>query len=223
MAAKLKPTRELRTVLTWIQANADAKVKAGMARYGIPSTSAVGIPVGVMQKYAKSLGRNHELALALWETGGYEARMLAAFLDEPAKVTPAQMERWCKDFDSWAIVDTVCFKLFDQVPHAFNKVKPWCGKKGEFQKRAGYALLACLALHAKNADDGFFADCMPLIEAGASDARNFVKKGVSWALRGIAMRGPQMKSAARALAEKLAASEHAAPRWVGKDVLRQLK
>ena len=194
----------------------------GMARYGIPSGNAFGVPVNVIQKLAKKLGRNHELALALWETGWYEARMLAAYVDDPALVTPAQMERWCRDFDSWAICDTACFVLFDRSPHAWAKVKQWARKKDEFVKRAAFALLACLALHDKDADDGMFAESLPLIEQAADDERNFVKKGVSWALRSIGRRSLALNKAAAALARGLSTSSEPAARWIGKDALHDI-
>lgn len=194
----------------------------GMARYGIPSDNAFGVPVSAMQRLAKSLGRNHELALELWKTGWYEARMLAAFLDEPERVTPSQMESWCRDFDSWAICDTVCFHLFDRTPHAFGKVAKWGRRQEEFIKRAAFALLACLAGHDKNATDEQFEQFLPLVESAAGDERNFVKKGVSWALRGIGRRSPGLRAAATTVAERLATSPDAAARWVGKDTLRDL-
>ena len=140
----------------------------GMARYGLPSENALGVPVGKMQKLAKEIGKNHELALVLWQTGIYEARMLASFLDEPDKVTAQQMDRWCRDFDNWGIVDTVCFKLFDQTPHAWKKVQQWSRRRDEFQKRAAFALLASLSVHDKKATDDHFLQCLPLIEAAAS-------------------------------------------------------
>lgn len=116
-------------------------------RYGIVTKDAFGVRMNEMQRVAKQLGRNHALALALWETGNYEARMVAAFVAEPERVTPALMDRWCRDFDNWAICDTVCFKLFDQLPHAFGRVEAWANRNDEFQKRAAFALLASLALH----------------------------------------------------------------------------
>jgi 3-methyladenine DNA glycosylase AlkD len=198
------------------------KTREGMARYGLPSDKAFGVPVGTMQKLAKRLGRNHELALALWDTGWYEARMLAAFVDEPKSVTPAQMDRWCKDFDNWGICDTVCFHLFDRTPHAFRKVDQWSVRPGEFVKRGGFALLACLALHDKSASHKEFAERLPLIEKGAADERNFVKKGISWALRLIGRRNLELNAAAVAVARRLSESPHAGARWVGKDAVREL-
>src|SRR5262245_24871765 len=193
-----------------------------MARYGIPSANAFGVSVGTMHKLAKRLGRSHELAVGLWETGWYEARMMASFLDEPDRVTPAQMERWCRDFDSWAICDTACFQLFDRTPHAWDKVAAWRSRKPEFERRAAFALLASLALHDKRAPDAPFEDALAFIEAAASDERNFVKKAVSWALRGIGKRNPALNAAAVSVARRLADTSDAAARWVGKDALREL-
>ena len=169
-----------------------------------------------------ALADSHELAQALWDTGWYEARMLAAFVDEPDRVTPAQMDRWCKDFDNWAICDTVCFNLFDRTPHAFKKVAQWSKRKDEFVKRAAFALLASVALHDKKSGDAPFLNSLPLIEQAATDDRNFVKKGVSWALRGIGKRSPALNASAIKLAERLATSPNAAARWIGKDTLRDL-
>ena len=191
-------------------------------RYGIFVKKAWGVKVSDIQNVAKGIGHSHELAEALWKTGWYEARMLASFVDEPERVTPAQMDRWCRDFDNWGIVDTVCFKLFDRTPHAFGKIKQWATREAEFEKRAAYALLACVALHNKEAPEKFFAGCLPLIESAATDDRNFVKKGVSWALRAVGMRSANLRAAATKLAERLAASPVASARWVGKDALRDL-
>jgi len=196
-------------------------VRDGMARYAIPADNAFGIAVGTLHKLAKQLGRNHDLAAALWKSGWFEARMLATFVDEPERVTPAQMDRWCRDFDSWAICDTACFHLFDRTPHAYAKVEQWAKRREEFIKRGAFALLACLALHDKVADDESFLRYLPLIEKAAPDDRNFVKKGVSWALRSIGRR-QIVKEAALELAERLAASPEPAARWIGKDALRDL-
>ena len=193
----------------------------GMARYGIPSDNAFGVAIGALQKLGKQLGRSHELAEALWKTGWYEARMLAAFVDEPQRVTPAQMNRWCRDFDNWAVTDHACFHLFDRTPHALAMVKRWATRRREFEKRAAFALLASFALHDKAAPDAAFVRCLPLVERAATDARNFVKKGVSWALRSIGQR-TGFEEAALTVAKRLAASPEPAARWVGKDAVRDL-
>jgi 3-methyladenine DNA glycosylase AlkD len=199
------------------------KHRDGMARFAIPSDRAFGVPMGEIRKLAKKIGKDHALAQALWATGFYEARLLAAFVDEPARVTPGQMDRWCRDFDSWAVCDTVCFHLFDRTPHAFRKIARWSTRKGEFQKRAAFALLASVGAHDRKTGDMPFARCLPLIERGATDDRNFVKKGVSWALRVVGRRSPALHKASIGLAKRLAGSPHPAARWVGKDALRDLE
>ena len=196
--------------------------RENLARFGITAGKAFGVSMANIQILAKRLGRNHELAAALWDTGWYEARMLTAFVDEPARVTPAQMDRWCRDFDNWGICDTVCFHLFDRTPHAWAKVEKWAGKRDEFVKRAAFALLACLALHDKSTGDEPFARCLPLIERAAADDRNFVKKGVSWALRRVGRRNSALNAAAVEVARRLADSPHGAARWVGRDALKEL-
>lgn len=228
-SAKLKPRRARATkadapaVLAWIEENGSGETRAGMARYGIPSDHAYGVPVGALRQYAKRLGRSHELAAALWDSGVYEARMLAAFVDEPTQVTTSQMDAWCRVFDNWALVDTACFALFDRTPHAWSRVDAWAGWRGEQQKRAAFALLACLALHDKAASDDAFSRRLPLVQRAASDGRNFVKKGVSWALRAIGERNRALHERALEVANHLADSAERAPRWVGEDAKKKLE
>jgi len=212
----------LQSTLASLERLGTKRTRDGLARYGIVAKKAFGVTVGDIQKLAKRVGKNHELAAELWESGWYEARLLAAFVDEPERVTAAQMDRWCRDFDNWGVVDTVCFHLFDRTPHAFRKVAQWSRRKNEFEKRAAFALLACLGAHDKLATDEAFEKCLPLIESAATDERNFVKKGVSWALRVTGRRSRKLHSASIALARRLAASTHAAARWIGKDALRDL-
>ena len=202
---------------------ADAKTLAGMSRYGIPSEGAFGVPVGKIRAYARELGCRHALALALWKTGQYESRMLACFIADPGRVTPAVMDAWAKSFDSWAVCDTACFHLFDRTPHAFAKVGKWARSRDEFVKRAAFALLASVALHDKDASDEPFIASLTLVERAASDERNFVKKGVSWALRAVGRRrSDELRGRALTLAERLAEAADPAARWVGRDALRDL-
>jgi 3-methyladenine DNA glycosylase AlkD len=195
---------------------------AKLDRFGITARNPIGVSMSDIQAIAKKLGRDHSLALALWKTGVYEARSLAAFVDEPARVTSAQMDRWCRDFDNWAICDTLCFHLFDRVPGSWAKVAEWAARDEEFVRRAAFALIASVAGHDKKAPDRQFLDVLPLIETAAPDGRNFVKKGVSWALRGIGHRNGVLHAAAVELAGALARSAEPAARWIGKDALRDL-
>lgn len=213
----------VKEALAWLEAHASKKVREEMGpRYGIHAKKAFGVPMAAMQKLAKELGQSHEIAEALWRTGWYEARMVAAFVEEAERLSPEQMDRWCDGFDNWGICDTVCFKLFDRSPHAFKKVKEWAGRKDEFVKRAAFALLASLALHDKVTQDDHFLKLLPLVERHASDERNFVKKGVSWALRSIGRRSPALHQAAMEVARRLVDSENVSSVWVGKDAVRDL-
>ena len=208
--------------LEWLERRGTKKNRDGMARYGIVADKVFGVSMGTMQSLAKELGRDHKLSEALWKTGWYEARMLASLVGEPDRVTPAQMERWAKSFDNWAVCDTATFVLWDRTPHAWGKVREWSGRKEEFVKRAAFAMLASLTVHDKKAPDAPYLAGLKLIEREAVDDRNFVKKAVNWALRSIGKRSRLLNQAAIEVARRLAESPKAAPRWVGKDALREL-
>ena len=214
--------QDVRPILAWLERRGTARNREGMARYGIRSAKAFGVSMATMRPLVKRLGRNHDLALALWETGWLEARVLAGFLADPAQVSPALMDRWCRDFDNWAVCDSTCIHLFSRTPHAWRKVPIWSRRTDEFVRRAGFALLAALAVHDKRAPDAAFVRGLVLVEAGAGDGRNFVKKAVNWALRQIGKRNHALNVAAIALSRRLAAMPDAAPRWIGKDALREL-
>jgi 3-methyladenine DNA glycosylase AlkD len=208
--------------LAWLERRGTKRNREGLARYAITAPKVFGVSVAMIRQLGKQLGRDHKLALALWETGWYEARMLTAFVAEPDRVTPTQMDRWARDFDNWAICDTLCFHLFDRTPHAWKKVEQWSRRREEFVKRAAFALLASLALHDKEAPDAPFARSLRLVEHGATDDRNFVKKAVSWALRSVGRRNRALHTPAIDVARRLTESDAPAARWVGKDALREL-
>ncbi len=209
-------------VLAWLKKQGTRRTVAGMARYGIVAKGAFGVPMGTLLALKKRLGKDHALAAALWASGWYEARLLAALVDDPARVTRRQMKVWAAGFENWADCDTACFHLFDRTPFAWAQARQWAASPREFVKRGAFALMACLALHDKAAPDKRFLVFLPLIEMGARDERNVVKQGVSWALRGIGRRSPALNAAALALARRLALRDEPAPRWVGKDALREL-
>jgi 3-methyladenine DNA glycosylase AlkD len=216
------PDERARAILASLERRGSKRNRDGMARYAITAPKVFGVSVGTLRDLSKGVGRSHELAEALWQSGWYEARMMTAFVDEPARVTPAQMDRWAREFDNWAICDALCFHLFDRTPHAWRKIELWSARRAEFVRRAAFALLAGVALHDKTTGNAPFLRSLKLIERGATDERNFVKKGVSWALRSVGRRNAELNAAAVALARRLAASSDRAARWVGKDALREL-
>jgi 3-methyladenine DNA glycosylase AlkD len=199
------------------------KDRDNLKRFGITAEKAFGVSMANIQRLAKRLGRDHDLAAALWDTEWYEARLLTSFVDDPARVTSAQMDRWCRDFDNWGICDTVCFFLFDRTPFAWDKVAKWSDARPEFVKRAAFALLASLAGHDKETGDDRFLHSLGLIERAATDDRNFVKKAVSWALRRTGGRSLALNSASIALARRLSESSEPSARWIGMEALRDFK
>jgi 3-methyladenine DNA glycosylase AlkD len=209
--------------IAWLKYRGSKRNRDGMARYAIVAPKAFGVSVGEIRALGKRLGTDPELAAALWDSGWYEARMLTAFVDDPIRLTATQMDRRARDFDNWAICDTLCFHLFDRSPHAWRKIAQWSTRREEFVKRAAFALLASVALHDKTAPDAPFRRSLRLIERAAVDERNFVKKGVSWALRAVGERSQPLNAAALTTARRLAGSPVAAARWVGNDALRQLE
>ncbi len=209
--------------ITELKALATKATLDGMARYAIPSDKAFGVAMRDVQAVAKRIGKNHALALELWATGWYEARLLAIYLDDPASLTVCQMDEWCRDFDNWAVVDTACFALFDRTPHAWGRVKQWAGSKEEFVKRAAFALIWGLSVHDKTAGDDAFLTALKLVEEAAADERNFVKKAVSMALRATGKRNPALNAAALVVAERLMASTSPSAQWIGKDACKELR
>ncbi len=209
-------------VLGELHARTNADNVAGMARYGINPNGTLGITIPQLREIAKQIGTDHALALELWRSGIHDARTLASMIDDPALVTPEQMDDWVKDFDSWDVCDQVCGNLFDQTPHAFTKVAEWSDREEEFVRRAAFALLAGLSVHDKGASDSAFVACFPLIVGASTDERNFVKKAVNWALRNIGKRNTALNALAIDLAREIQGIDSKAARWIASDALREL-
>ena len=210
------------SVIDELRSKANPEVVEGMARFGISSKNTLGLSVPTLRAMAKKLGKDHGLAQALWRSGIHEARILAAMVDEPAKVTERQMERWVADFDSWDVCDGCCGGLFDKTTFAYAKALEWSNRSEEFVKRAGYALMAELAVHDKGASDGAFLRFFGAIESGSTDNRNFVKKAVNWALRQIGKRSLKLNAEALRLARRISKTDNSSARWVASDALREL-
>ena len=206
-----------------LRAHANPANVAGMARYGISTAGTLGVPVYVIRRMAKEAGRDHALAEQLWSSGIHEARILATLVDDPVKVTSRQMDRWARDFDSWDVCDQACQNLFRYSPLAFPKAAQWAGAKREFVRRAGFSLMAGLAVKARDASDQQFAAFLPLIAEAAGDHRNMVKKAVNWALRGIGKRNRRLHKMAIAAAGAIRAQDSRSARWIAADALRELR
>ncbi|MCX6372099.1 MAG: DNA alkylation repair protein [Actinobacteria bacterium] len=225
----------LARVMDELAAQASEESRAGMARYGINVTDAFGVSVYELRRMAKGLGTDHELALALWDTGNHEARTLASMVDDPAAVTEAQMDEWAAAFDSWDVCDQVTSNLFDKTTFAYEKVREWSAAESEWVKRAAFATAAALAVQDKTAPDERFLAILELVRREAGDGRNFVKKAVNWALRNIGKRNAALHAAALdtaaailAAPDALAAADRRDPaarsaRWVARDALRELR
>jgi 3-methyladenine DNA glycosylase AlkD len=195
----------------------------GMARYGIRANKVFGVSKPEMDKIARKIGKNHALGLKLWDTRIHDARILGMLISESLQVTPGQMERWVRDFDNWDVCDGACCHLFVDAKPAWEKAFAWSSRKKEFEKRAGFALAAYLAIHDKAASDAPFQKYLKVIEREAWDERNFVKKAVNWALRNIGKRNQRLNRGAVACAERIKKNESGTGRWIAADALRELK
>jgi 3-methyladenine DNA glycosylase AlkD len=209
--------------ITELKKHANPKNVEGMSRFGISSKNTLGVPVPILRALAKKIGKNHQLAQQLWDSEIHEARILASMIDNPKEVTERQMDKWIKDFDSWDICDQTCMNLFDKTPNAHEKATEWAGRKPEYEKRAGFALMACLAVHDKKAEDKKFEKFFTAIKKQSTDDRNFVKKAVNWALRQIGKRNESLKKKAIQTAREIQKIESKAAKWIAADALRELK
>jgi len=214
---------DVKTVVAELQRVGTKRNVDGMARFGIRAVKVYGVSKPKLDELAKKIGRNHDLGLALWATGIHDAKILAGMISEPAKVTISQMEEWVRDFDNWDTCDGTCCHLFVFAAPAWEKAIAWTRRKEEFQKRAGFALLAYLACHDKSAENARFTNFLKIIERESDDDRNFVRKAVNWALRNIGKRNTKLNRAAIAAAERLRKRQSRAARWIAADALRALR
>ena len=210
-------------IISKLQENARPDQLDGMKRFGMSIDNRLGLSMPFLRKMAKEIGKDHELALKLWETGIAEARILAALVDDPKMLTERQMEEWVKDIDSWDVCDQLCMNLFEKSPLAWKKIDDWAKRPEEFVKRTAFSLLACLAWHDKKTEDNKFTELFPLIVQASTDERNFVKKSVNWALRNIGKRNMQLNQAAIETSLTLKRLDSKSARWIGSNALRELE
>lgn len=210
-------------ILELLKERAKPEKIQGMANFGLTPDSRLGVSVPDMRAIAKQVGKNHDVALELWESGYPEAQIVASMIAEPAQLTEVQMETWVIDLNSWDTCDQVCMNLFEKSPLVMEKIFDWSNREEEFVKRAAYALIACLAWHDKQMDNEEFTNLFPIISNGSTDDRNYVKKAVSWALRNIGKRNLDLNQAAIKLAQDVRQIDSRAARWIASDVLRELQ
>lgn len=209
-------------IIEKLKSLSNPKAVKGMARYGINPKSAYGVSIPSLRKMAKEIGENHRLAQQLWQSGVHEARILASIIDSPEEVSEEQMEKWVKDFDSWDVCDQCCLNLFKKTQFANRKAIEWAARDEEFIKRAGFVLMACLAVSDKKADDKQFEVFFPLIKREAIDRRNYAKKAVNWALRQIGKRNLNLNKRASKTAREIQEINSKTAKWIASDALREL-
>jgi 3-methyladenine DNA glycosylase AlkD len=219
----ITPVPTLTDALALLQQHARPEALDGMARFGIDVQGRLGIAVPELRRIGRRLGRDHALAQALWDTGVPDAQLLAGMVAEPQRLTARQMDAWVKTIRSWDVCDGACLNAFVGAPAAWERVTAWTARHDEFVRRAGFALLATLAVHDKTAEDARFRDALGLVEAASDDGRNFVRKAVNWALRNIGKRNASLHAAALDCAERLARRESRTARWIAADALRELR
>jgi len=208
--------------LARLHAAARPEALADMARFGLTGEGRLGLAVPTLRALAKEFKRDHELALALWDTGIPDAQILAGMVAEPARLTAAQMDRWVASLRAWDVCDQACLNAFVHSPLAWDAIPRWAAREAEFEKRAGFALLAVAAVHQKTRPDADFLARLPLIEDAAADERNFVKKAVNWALRQIGKRSLLLREHALTVADRLCERGEKSARWIGSDARREL-
>ena len=223
MKSKISQEAEAQAVLVELRGLSDPVKKAGMAGFGITGGQVLGIPMELLRKMARRLGCNHELGMELWASGCFEARLVAAWICDPARLTRGQARAWAGDFENWADCDGVCIHYFRKSPLAHSLAVEFAGERSEFVKRTGFTLFATLAVHDKGAEDSVFEGYLAIVERESDDARNGVKKGVNWALRQIGKRNATLRESAIRCAERIRDRGTPAARWIASDALREFK
>lgn len=216
MNAANKIVREMRAL-------ANPAAVEGMARFGIDTSSTLGLSVPTVRAIARRLGKDQALAEQLWATGVHEARWLAAMVADPLRIKRSTMDRWARDFNSWDVCDACCCDLFDRTPFVWEKIPKWASNQREYVRRAAFSTLAAAAVHLKTAEDRHFLDGLKLVEQFAFDERNFVRKAVNWALRNIGKRNTRLLGAAIACAGRVRAQGSRPARWIAADALREFR
>ncbi|MCU0848689.1 MAG: DNA alkylation repair protein [Spirochaetes bacterium] len=216
-------TKKCAEIIRKLKSLHNRKNAEGMRRFGIKSKNMLGISMPVLRRMAAETGKNHGVALELWDSGIHEAMILASLIADPELMSGDVIEKWIGEIDSWGICDQACLNLFWKIPSAHDMAMEWAGREEEYVRRAGFALMAVLAVHDRDSSDSRFSKFFPLIFNASSDERNFVKKAVNWALRQIGKRNQRLNREAINLAEKISRIDSRSARWIAADALRELK
>lgn len=214
---------QLNTIIAQLHLLADPSVVQFKSnKFGIKGSSHLGIYHKQLKELAKEIVKSDTLALALFDTGIYEARILCSKLLHPRSITPDLIDRWISIFDTWEICDSFCMSFIGQTPYAYSKIFEYESHPDEFQKRAAYTLMVGYHFGHKNAPNQDFLSFIPLIKKAATDERNFVKKAVNWALRTIGKRNKDLNTIALACARELLELPSKSATWIAKDAIREL-
>jgi 3-methyladenine DNA glycosylase AlkD len=218
----LASSEQANSLINTIKGMYNADNVAGMAKFGINPHNNYGVKLETLRGMAKETGKNHDLALKLWGSGIHDARILACLIDDPQASTSGQVDEWANDFDSWDVCDACCTHLFQNLPFAYEKIIEWSENKVVYVKRAGFSLMARLAVSDKKAPDEKLEQFLPIIIRESSDDRNFVKKAVNWALRQIGKRNVHLNTLALQTAGQIQAQDTRSAKWIASDAIREL-
>ena len=214
---------DLNDIIKFFEDNIDEKNLETMARLKVGSDKKYGIKMPVLRKLAKEIGKDHELALELWNHGYHESRLLATLIEDSSKVSEEQLDKWVDDFDTWDIVDQACINILVKMPQGISKIPLWAESDKEFVKRTAFSLIAVIAVHDKKSEDSYFEEFFPYLIEGADDNRNFVKKSVNWALRSIGKKNKHLNKRAIEVSNEILELDCKSAKWIAKNALKELE
>ena len=192
-------------------------------KFGITAINSLGIYHSDLREIVKKIEKNNKLAIQLFDSGIYEARILCSRLYNVNDLTEKLMESWVTTFENWEICDTFCMGLFSKSKFAVAKAIEWTQRKKEFEKRAGFAIIASYCMADKKAQNEIFEQFFPLIIRESTDDRVYVKKSISWALRNIGKRNKDLRKQAIKTAKYIYKLDNKNAKWIAKDVCKELE
>jgi 3-methyladenine DNA glycosylase AlkD len=219
----MKSSMGYKDIIAELESLSKPEEREGMARFGISPKKTYAVRMPEIRRIARKAGKDHELAAKLWDAGYRETRIMASIVEDPKMVTEEQMDEWASEFDYWEICDQCCINLFRKTAYAYKKAFGWSTCDEEFVKRAGFALMAVLAVHDKKASNEKMMKFFPPIIRESEDNRVYVKKAVNWALRQIGKRNMNLNERAIEVAEEIQSMDSKSAKWIAADALRELR